>query len=305
VRRFGREIAIAVAAFFVVVSVVSHLAADRLYAPVWPRADEQVDAVARGATLLDPVTGRTLTDVTLQRRRTVALRPRPGEDVSSVLVSTSTTTADGDVVDRRRWTAVHRDRSGRAVASPLSSEKVFRADSAGNQVEVGRALPDLRGQVVRFPRSTPARDLLRWDPETSGSSRARFVGRGTVDGREVLTFRQVTSEREGERRTTARTTLQVRPEIGAVVRTTTDVRTTIGTGATATVVLDATFVDRPDDVEALSGRVDAAVRTHRWLDVTGPALGLLAGAAAAVVALLTGRGDRSARRSTAPTPPPS
>jgi hypothetical protein len=297
VRRFGREVAIAVAAFFVVLSVVSHGVADRLFVPVWPRSDEQVDAVARDAVVLDPVTGRQLSGVTLHRRRSVALRPRPVADVSSVLVSTSTSTSDGEVVDRRRWSALYRDRTGVAVRSPLNSEKVVRADASGDQVEVSRPLPDLRGQLIRFPRSTPAEDLVRWDPETARSSRAVLVGRGSVAGRDVLRFRQRTSVRDGERRTTSETTLQVRPEVGAVVRTTHHVVTTIGAGSTATVVLDATFVDDPADVRAISRQVDDAVRTHRWFDVVGPAIGLAAGALAAVVALLE---DRRRRRATPP-----
>ena len=293
-RRFGREIAIALAAFFVVLSVVSHVVADRLFVPVWPRSDEQVDAVARDAVVLDPVTGRQLSGVTLHRRRSVVLRPRPLASTSYVLVSTSTSTSDGQVVDRRRWSALYRDRTGVAVRSPLDSEKIVRADASGDQVEVNRPLPDLRGQLIRFPRSTPTEDLVRWDPETSRSSAAVLVGRGTVAGKDVLTFRQRTSVREGERRTTSETTLHVRPEVGAVVRTTHHVVTTIGTGAAVTVAIDATFVDDPADVRAISRQVDDAVRTHRWFDVVGPAIGLLAGALAAAAALLEGRRRRRA-----------
>jgi hypothetical protein len=296
VRRFRREIAIALATFFVVVSVSSHLLADRLFAPSWPRSDERVDATARDAVVLDPVTGRQLSGVTLHRRRSVALRPRLFDEATQVLVSTSTVTADGQVLARQRWSAVYRDRTGTALDSAVNSEKIARADASGNQVEVSRPLPRMRGQVIRFPRSTPSRDVVRWDPETSRSSTAAFTGTSTVDGRDVLVFRQRSTLREGERRTTSDTTVAVRPEVGAVVRTSSDVRTTVGTGATETVVLDATFVDDPADVRTLSRRVDAAVRTHRWFDVIGPALGLLASAAAAVVALLTRGGDRARTR---------
>ena len=295
-RRFRREVAIALATFFVVVSVASHLVAERLFAPVWPRSDEQVDAVARDAVVLDPVTGRQLTGVTLRRQRSVTLRPRTVGDASLVLVSVSTSTADGDVLARQRWTALYRDRTGTAVASPLNSEKVFRSDASGDQVEISRALPRLRGQVIRFPRSTQAHDVVRWDPETSRSSSAVFTGRGTVDGRDVLVFRQRTTLREGKRRTTSATTLQVRPEVGAVVRTVSRVVTTIGSGPAATVAMDATFVDDPADVRELSRRVDEAVGVHRWLDVTGPTIGLVAGAISAVAALLLGRSSRRARR---------
>lgn len=284
-RRFRREIAIAVATFFVVVSVSSHLLADRLFAPTWPRSDEQVDAVARDAVVLDPVRGRQLSGVTLHRRRSVVLRPPPADGTAYVLVSTSTTTDEGEVVGRQRWTALYRDRAGTAIDSPLNSEKIVRADGSGNQVETSRPLPSMRGQVIRFPRSTPARDLVRWDPETGRSSTATFVGMSTVEGREVLEFRQRTALREGERRTTSATTLWVRAEVGAVVRTSSQVRTTIGTGAAETVVLDASFVDEPSDVRTLSRRVDAAVRTHRWFDVIGPALGLLVSSVAAALAL--------------------
>lgn len=290
VRRYRREIAIAVASFFAVVSVSSHLLADRLFAQAWPRSDEQVDAVARDAVVLDPVTGRRLSDVTLHRRRSVVLRPSPVDGATQVLVSSSITAGDGQVVARQRWTALYRDRTGTAIDSPLSSEKVVRADSSGNQVEISRPLTSMRGQVIRFPRSTPARDLVRWDPETGRSSTARFSGRSTVDGREVLEFRQRTALREGERRTTSTTTLWVRPEVGAVVRTSNRVRTTIGTGVAQTVILDARFVDEPSDAGLLSQRVDVAVRTHRWFDVIGPALGLLVSSVAAALAL---RGRRT------------
>lgn len=285
-RRFRREIAIALATFFVIVSVASHLVADSLFAQVWPRSDERVDAVARDAVVLDRVTGRQLVGVTLDQRRSVVLRPRFLADSTEVLVSTSTSTADGQVVARRRWSALYGDRTGTAIDSPLNSEKIVRADASGNQVEISRPLTAMRGQVIRFPRSTPARDLVRWDPETGRSSKARFAGRSTLDDHDVLVFRQRTTLREGERRTTSVTTLWVRPEVGAVVRTSHDVLTTIGTGGSATVVLDATFVDDPSDVRALSRRVDAAVRTHRWFEVVGPALGLLASSVAAAVALL-------------------
>lgn len=292
--RFRREIAIALAAFFIVISVTSHLLADQLFAPVWPRSDERVDSVARHAVVLDPATGRQLTDVTLHRRRSVVLRPQTVDNTSYVLVSTSTSTADDEVIVRQRWSGLYRDRTGTAVASPLNSEKVLRSDASGNQVEISRSLPDMRGQLIRFPRSTPAKDLMRWDPETGRSSSVAFAGRSTVAGREVLTFRQRTVLRDGQRRTTSETTMQVRPEVGAVVKTTSDIVTTIGTGSGATVVMDATFVDEPSAVRAMSRQVDDAVRAHRWFEFLGPACGLVAGAVFAAAALL----ERNRRRGT-------
>lgn len=292
-----RDVAIAVSAFLLVGAALVHVLAGTVFVPVWPKADERVRSVARDATVLDTTTGRQATGVTLERRRTVVARPSVVDGSSYYLVSTSTQTAAGRLVARQRWAGVQDARSGEAIPSPLNAEKTVRLDESGDAVEVNRALPGMSGQLLRLPRDTPERDVVRWDPETTTASVARFERRTTLLDRDVLVFRQVATFREGQRSTRSDTTVWVRPEVGAVVRTRTHLLTRVGSGATATVVMDATFVDDPRDVRAASGRVDDAVTDQRRLRVDGPLVALLASMLTAVVAACE---ERRARRSRDP-----
>lgn len=299
-RRFRREIAIGLAAFLAVGALMAYVLAGRFFAPMWPTEDEVVRSVATDATVFDSTTAEQLVGVTLERRRTIVLRPTIVNGAGEVLVSTSTTTEAGEIVSRQRWTGLKDDLTGEALSSPINSEKVTRLNGSGDAVEVSQPLPQMKGQLVRFPRHTPARDFLRWDPETDTASDAVFQRKASVDGRKVLVFRQQATMREGQRSTRSETTLWVRPEVGAVVRSSTHVTTRLGGGADSTVVLDATFVDDPRDVRAVSKQVDGLVDEYRWQRTYGPAAALLVSVAAAVLALLDGSRRRSKRTSVTP-----
>lgn len=294
--RLRRDLAIAVSAFLLVGAVLLHLTAGRAFVPAWPDAEERVRSTAVGADVLDPEDGTALSGVTLERERTIVPRQSVVNGTGYFLVSTSTETASGDLVGRQRWSGLQDARSGEVVPSPLNAEKTVRLDDSGNEVETNRALQGMAGQLIRFPRDTPKQDVLRWDPETRNATEARFVRTATLRGSEVLEFRQKADLREGARTTRTDTTLWVRPEVGAVVRSRTHILTRLGRGDAATVVMDATFLDDPRDVRVLSQRVDDAVRHQRWLRIYGPAAALIASILTAGVAALEASRARGTRR---------
>lgn len=283
---FRREIAIGAAAFFAVGAVMLFILADSLFVAQWPQDDHVVHSVAMNAHYLDPSTGQTIVDATLHREQTAVLRPAIVAGTDQVLVSTSISAPDGQNLSRQRWVGLQNTRTGKVTVSPLNTAKTTQFNASGDSVETSQQLPAMKGQLLRFPRRTPAADFVRWDPETSMAGDAVFEREQHIDGRRTLVFRQRASSRSGAQLTRSDTMMWVRPEIGAVVKSSTHLTIQRVDRVRTETILDATFEDVTDDVLAMSGRVDDMVHGYRWLHVYGPLCALLVSAMAVVVAFV-------------------
>lgn len=291
-----REIAIAFAAFFAVGAFMLFVLADTLFVAQWPPDGQVVNSVATNASYLDPSTGQNVTGATLRRVQTAVLRPAIVSGTDQVLVSTSVTAPGGKNLSRQRWVGLQNTRTGRVTVSPLNTAKKSQFNASGDAVETSQQLSGMKGQLMRFPRRTPEADFVRWDPETGTAGDAVFEREQVVAGHRTLVFAQLASSRTGAHTTRSDTKLWVRPEVGAVVKSSTHITIQWADRARTETILDATFEDDADDVRSMSARVDAMVDNYRWLRVYGPLWALLASLVAVGVAFLPRSGPSSRNR---------
>lgn len=259
--RFARDLLIGVATFMLVGAGTVHLLVPPVLVAQWPLETVRTRAVAEAATVLDPVTLRTDVDAMLVQVRVVSPAPVGEGDDVAYTVSSSTRNADGTVVLRERWTGVQGAPDGAVVPSPLDSELRTVTTSSGDALERSSPLPDMAGQLLRFPPGDQDRSWRRWDPATRTSSAAVRAAAGPQVPDGVVVVRQrvpATPVESGSSTTVASDTeLWVRPLLGAVVRTRSHV--VVRTGEV--VLLDATFVDDDASVAAAT----SAVRTRESL----------------------------------------
>lgn len=292
-----RDVLVGLATFLVVGGVLSHLVADQRFAVTWPVADVVTTSRSTDSTRVDPLTLETRSGVTLNRRRTVipTVSAVPGAD--AYVISTSTTD-DGLAVLRQRWAAVQETVTGTAIDSSANAERVTTFNASGDVLEEQRQLRDVGGVVTRFPRGTEERSYARYDPETRRTGEATFVRRTRLAGHEVLEFRQVEAPRpdadSGEPNVlvSSDTTLWVRPEVGAVVKTSTQIVQT-SEGVTS---FDARFVDDAASIRRASATVDRVVARHTLDGSTIPAAALVLGVLLALAAVVEGRTSWLANR---------
>lgn len=293
-----RDVLVGLAAFLLVGGGLMHVVVAERFATTWPVADVVTTSRSTESTVFDLRTLETRTGVVLNRRRTVipAVAAVPGAD--AYVVST-TTTDDGRTVSRQRWVAAQETVTGSGIDSSANAERVATLDSSGDAVEGQRHLPGVGGVVTRFPRGTRAHSYDRFDPETRRTGEATFVRRTRVAGHEVLEFRQVEAARAGSGGdapgawVSSDTTLWVRPEVGAVVKTSTRVVETDAEGVTT---LDARFVDDAASVVRSSAVVDRVVARHRLRGSIVPGVAVVLGAMLALAAVVEGRTGWLARR---------
>jgi len=294
-----RDVLVALATFLVVGGVLTHVVVAERFAVTWPVADVVTTSRSVDSTLLDPQTLKTRTGVVLDRRRTVipTVAAVPGAD--AYVVSTSTAD-DGKVVSRQRWAVVQEPETGTAIDSSANAERVTTFGPSGDAVEGQRQLRDVGGVVTRFPRDTQALSYARYDPETRRTGEATFVRRTRLAGSDVLEFRQVEDPRTSSDAeapgawVSSDTTLWVRPEVGAVVKTSTRVVETTPDGLAT--MLDARFVDDAASIGRSSAAADRAVDSHRLRGSIIPGAALILGALAALAALVEGRASWPAWR---------
>jgi len=289
-----RDALIAVAAFLIVMAVLTYIVVAQRFVGSWPVSDTVITSTAASSTYLDPADLDVQRDAQLTRRRNVnrTVSAVPGAD--AYVVSTSTITADDRVVRRQRWAAVQDPATGSAIDSPANAERITTFNGSGDGVESQRRLPSVQGQLLRFPRDTEARSYRRWDPETRRTGDATFVRQTRLAGADVLVFRQVEtagpSASDDGAVISSDTTLWVRPEVGGVVKTSTQVTVTARGSGTPT--LEARFVDDADSIRRASAAVDRAVDRDRLHRLVIPGVTLLAGILAAFAAVLEGRTGR-------------
>lgn len=274
------------ASFLLVLGLLLLVLLGRGLAPSVPEGLTVTRSVATDATVLVPGESSARRGVALTRTSTVETGIAPVPDADAYTVSTSTRTSGGAFVGRDRFSAVQQRTDGRVVASPADTALSTTLDVNGNAVQESRPLRDMSGLLLRFPLSTPESDQQRWDPVTRTAGTAEYVGRARLLGSPVLRFVQRSSSTAADVRTSARTSLWVRPETGTVVRQDTDV---LQRRADGTVVLRARFVETPESVRRTSAEVDRLVDRHRLLGTLVPGAVLVAGMMAVTAAVLEGR----------------
>lgn len=294
VRVQRRDLWVALASFCLVGAVLVHVLAAPAIARTWP--------VGTGTTTMVAADGRAvLPGTTLEARRATLVRTTTVRQLGAGFVPRGTTAyevsvdtrgADDAVVGRERRIVTQLDPDGTAVVTPANREQVTTFNASGDSVLTYRPLDRIAGQVLRFPRDTPAVDRMLWDPETGRAWLATYEGSTTTGGRRTLEFRQRipatrVSDPDGAGTSTVRVdrTVWVRPEVGAVVDERLDVEHTRRVGDKDRVLLDARFRTRAADVAAASSRVDDVVRQSRWLLLVGPAVLLVLGMLALVAAV--------------------
>jgi hypothetical protein len=285
-----RDLLVGIATFLVVAAVIMHLAAKNRFAAVWPVQDVTTRSTAVGASYQDPTALEQRDDVTLVRRRSVAPLSTAGPDTDSLLVSTSTLAPDGTVLARARFLVAQRRVTGTAVDSWINTQRKASFNSSGDSVERQQPLRAVEGVLARFPRGTRPDTHRRWDPETGRAGKAVFERRARLADADVLVFRQrqaPAADADTGTSVASETLLWVRPEVGAVVKTSTHV--VVRRASSGQVTLDARFVDDAASVRRASSQVDRAVARSHVVGTVVPAGVLAIGVIAALAAVLEAR----------------
>lgn len=297
VRVQPRDLWVALASFCLVGAVLLHVLAAPVIARTWPVETESTTMVATDGAALVPVTGREISGVTLRRtstERQLAAGFVPA-GTTAYEVSVDTRGPSDVVVERERRIVTQLDGEGTAVITPVNRALVYRFNASGDAVQQNVPLDGLSGQVLRFPRDTPAADRMLWDPATGRAWLASYEGAAEVDGHRTLIFRQrvdtaTVSDADGGAGSTTVTLdrqIWVRPEIGAIVDERLDIQRTRRVGTRDAILLDADFRTRDADVASASAQVDDVLLQSRWLLVVGPVVLLLLGLLALAAAVIT------------------